>query len=93
MIKKLHKIIILFFLFVFLNNNIIAYEYEFVGFIDHDRPRLTDNPASISQMDADYFEIEPTGYYSRDDDTWQTWYISNWDATQLYARFHITYLA
>ena len=45
----------------------IAYEYEFVGFIDHDRPRLTDNPASISQMDEDYFEIEPSGYYSRDD--------------------------
>ena len=33
------------------------------------------------------------GYYSRDDDTWQPWYVSNWDATQLYCRFHITYLA
>ena len=59
MTRKLHKIIILSPLFVFLKQNIIAYEYEFVGFIDHDRPRLTDNPASISQMDEDYLEIEP----------------------------------
>ena len=67
MIRKLYKTIILFFLFVFLKQNIIAYEYEFVGFIDHDRPRLTDNPASISQMDEDYLEIEPPLDYSRDD--------------------------
>ena len=33
------------------------------------------------------------GYYSRNDDSWQPWYVSEWDATQLYARFHITYLA
>jgi hypothetical protein len=32
-------------------------------------------------------------YYSRDDDTWQPWYITHWDATQLYCRFHITYQA
>ena len=33
------------------------------------------------------------GYYSVNDATWQPWYISEWDATQIYARFHITYLA
>ena len=54
-------------MFVFLKQNIIAYEYEFVGFIDHNRPRLTDNPASISQMDEDFFENEPPSYYSLND--------------------------
>ena len=49
----------MFFILVLLKQNIIPYEYEFVGFIDHDRSRLTDNPASISQMDEDYLEIEP----------------------------------
>ena len=33
------------------------------------------------------------GYYSVNDSTWQPWYTSEWDATQIYARFHITYLA
>ena len=36
-----------------------AYEPEFVAFVDQHRPRLTDNPATISQLDEDYFEIEP----------------------------------
>ena len=33
------------------------------------------------------------GYYSVNDGTWQPWYISEWDASQLYVRFHITYQA
>ena len=44
---------------------VFAYEPEFVGYIDKNRPRLTDNPASISQFDADYFEIEPPASYEK----------------------------
>ena len=44
---------------------VFAYEPEFVGYIDKNRPRLTDNPASISQLDSDYFEIEPPASYEK----------------------------
>ena len=33
------------------------------------------------------------GYYSRNDDSWQPWYVSEWDATQLYCRFNLIYKA
>ena len=45
-----------------------AYEPEFVAFVDQHRPRLTDNPATISQLDEDYFEIEPPRPPSYDSD-------------------------
>ena len=45
-----------------------AYEPEFVAFVDQHRPRWTDNPATISQLDEDYFEIEPPRPPSYDSD-------------------------
>ena len=45
-----------------------AYEPEFVAFVDQHRPRLIDNPATISQLDEDYFEIEPPRPPSYDSD-------------------------
>ena len=58
----------LFILFIFYQifiHIVFAYEPEFVGYIDKNRPRLTDNPASISQLDSDYFEIEPPASYEK----------------------------
>ena len=57
MIQKIFIFLIAWFFPAF--TMIQAYEPEFVAFVDQNRPRLTDNPATISQLDEDYFEIEP----------------------------------
>ena len=61
---RLRPFILFIFSLIFVHI-VFAYEPEFVGYIDKNRPRLTDNPASISQLDSDYFEIEPTESYEK----------------------------